>query len=69
MEPKNLDPLKQDTGPKQERFPLNIPESQGDAADQAENQIEADLAEQIDRARRGLSRRRWADRFRQDRDE
>ncbi len=36
-----------------EKFPINIPESQGDRADQAESQIEADLQEQIEQARHG----------------
>ncbi len=36
-----------------EKFPLNIPESQGDRADQAALQIEADLQEAIEQARMG----------------
>ena len=36
-----------------EKFPIKIPKSQGDRADQAQPQIEADLQEQIELARHG----------------
>lgn len=40
-----------DKSQKEEMFPMRIPESQGDLADQANNQIEAELRAQIEHAR------------------
>ena len=41
----------------EDKFPINIPESQGDLADQAELQIEADLDAEIEQARNRKNRK------------